>query len=274
MKKEFKTRYAQLAAGQLQIDHSYQRRVDGIFVRRKAAEFDPDAFGILHVSCRADGTHWVIDGQHRMEIVLSLGEDWKRQNVPCLVYDGISVPEEAEMFGKLNATHPVRAFDKFRADLTALDPSALAIVSTLKKHGFAIGDASDSLSCVTALRRIYGGFRASNRAAGPEILNRTMRVVAKAFGTKAPHPHGSIVLGIGLFMERYAADLDEARITQRLAATPGGWSGLLGKARGFRDIEGGSIGMAVFELIRRLYNQGLRANKLNSLRGEETGVAA
>lgn len=274
MKKEFRTRYAQVAAGQLKIDHSYQRRVDRTFVRRKAVDFNPDAFGVLHVSLRADGCYYVIDGQHRMEIVLSLGEDWKRQNVPCLVYDGMTVAEEAAMFGELNTVNPMHAYDRFRADLTALEPGALAINATAKKNGFSIGPGSGAFSCVTALRRIYGGLRARNRAAGPENLDRTLRVLAKAFGTKAPHPHGSLVLGLGTFLERYAEEVDDTRVIHKLAASSGGWAGLVGRARGLREIEGGSIALAVFEVIRKSYNQGIRVNKLNSLRGEEEKTAA
>ena len=60
-----------------------------------------------------------------------------------------------------------------------------------------------------------------------------------------------------------------ARLARILSEFSGGFSGLLGKARQRRDLDGGQVSHAVFEIIRRQYNTGLKGKKLNALRKED-----
>ena len=264
--------HAQVAAGSIDVDYSYQRPIDKWFVKKNAEEFDPDAFGVIHVSHRADGKFYVIDGNHRVKMALAQGDDWKRQNVPCLVYTGLTVPQEAQLFRKLNRSHQVRAFFRFRAALAEKDPDALAIYNIVKENGFVIGSGTGQLRCVTAFERIYAGLRAVNATAGPENLRRTMRVVANAFGHDAPHPDGSVILGIGMFLERYHERIDEGWLTEKLAHC--GWRRLVGRAFDIRKKEGGSTALAMFNAVLQSYNAGRRPkDKLNSLYGDLREVA-
>jgi len=264
VKKDFPTKFAQIAAGSIDVDYSYQRPLDKWFVKKKLGEFDPDAFGVIHVSMRSNGAYYVIDGNHRVHFALAQGEDWSRQNLPCIVYTGLTVEQEAYLFRKLNESHQVRAFSRFRAALAAKDPDAVAIYNIVKENGFVIGSGPGQLRCVTSFERIYAGLRAVNAAAGPANLKRTMRVVSSSFGHAAPHPDGSVILGIGMFLERYHERVDEQWLVEKLEKS--GWRQLVGKAFDIRKREGGSTSLALFNAVLTTYNYGRRPKqKLNSL---------
>lgn len=54
-----------ISVGSIAIDPLYQRAVESRWVRHLADNWDDNAVGLICVSLRADGLHYVIDGQHR-----------------------------------------------------------------------------------------------------------------------------------------------------------------------------------------------------------------
>lgn len=271
MKTQFKTTKRPVKLGQINVDAAYQRRLNRAHAQKLAGTFNPDLLGLIQVSQREDGTFWVIDGQHRCAAArLFLGVDWEEQNVDCLVHSGMELEDEARFFGETNGgIKRLRPFDWFRARLTSNEPVACDIDRIAVTHGFKLSDAPDSLSCVVVLENVYRGARAANVKEGPANLAKTLSMIAKAWGTKAPHPNGHIVQGLAMFLERYGAEIDSARLAKILSEFSGGFSGLLGKARQRRDLDGGLVSHAVFEIIRRQYNNQLKGKKLNSLRKDE-----
>lgn len=271
MKTQFKTTKRPVKLGQINVDAAYQRRLNKAHAQKLANAFNPDLLGLVQVSQREDGTFWVIDGQHRIAASrLFLGQDWEEQNVDCLVHVGMDLEDEARFFGETNGgIKRLRPFDWFRARLTANEPVACDVDRIAMTQGFKISDSNDSLSCVVVLEGVYRGARAANVKEGPLNLTKTLSIIAKAWGVKAPHPNGHIVQGLAMFLERHGAEVDVARLAKLLAEFTGGFSGLLGKARQRRDLEGGQVAHAVFEVIRRQYNTGLKGKKLNALRKED-----
>lgn len=270
VKKQFKTTKKFVSLSDINVDGVYQRKLTKAFVQHLVDHFDPDALGIIHVSQREDGSCWAVDGQHRVNACRGfLGEGWEKQHVECLVYLGLTREEEAWLFEHLNNMKVMRPFDRFRARLVAQEANAVAIDKIAREEGFTIADGSGALSCVAVMEAIFKGARAQNAQEGPANLRKTLHSVAKAWGLKAPHPNGHIIQGLGLFLERYGSEIDSARLIRKLAEFSGGFSGLLGKARQMRDIQGGQVALAVFELIRRDYNIGLKGKKLNALRKDE-----
>lgn len=267
MKKQFKTSKRYVALGQVNVDQAYQRKLKKSRVEHISEHFDPDALGIIHVSERKDGSLWVVDGQHRVHGCRKfLGDGWEKQHVEALVYIDLTRDEEAWLFDHLNDVGVMRPFDRFRARLVHGEEVAVAVNGIASKAGFTIADGSGSLSCVGVMEQLYNGLRAQNAKDGPGNLALTLAIVNKSWGNKSPHPNGNIIHGLGMFLERYGGEIDTPRLVKKLAEYPGGFSGLLGKARALRDIEGGQVAHAVFELIRRDYNVGIRQNKLKALR--------
>jgi hypothetical protein len=85
-----------IVANDIRVDTQYQRPINIAHVRKIANEFDERAFGVILVSERADGSVYVIDGQHRLAAVKSMGRGGSE--IPCHVYRGLSVGDEALIF--------------------------------------------------------------------------------------------------------------------------------------------------------------------------------
>ncbi len=75
---------------------------------------------------------------------------------------------------------------------------------------------------------------------------------------------GAIIEGIGLVKLRYGQHAENNMLAKRLARCSGGASGLLGKARGSREIHGGPVARNVAAVVVDLYNRRKRGNKLES----------
>lgn len=103
-----------LPLSSLLIDPRVQRAWNQSWSATIARDFDPGKLGVIHVSLRKDGNHYIIDGQHRAKAAeLWLGADCNGQKVECRVYEGLSLAEEAELFVALNTAKKVGAIAKY-----------------------------------------------------------------------------------------------------------------------------------------------------------------
>src|SRR5690554_1338293 len=91
----------QIRVDQFNIDHSYQRPISPTMVNRIVKAFDSRLFGIVTASRRADGSYWVLDGQHRIAALIKMGKG--NISVPCEVLTGLSMEDEARVFHLRNA---------------------------------------------------------------------------------------------------------------------------------------------------------------------------
>lgn len=141
-----------LDKGLLQIDHEYQRdHVNNERVLRITRQWSWVACGTLAVGRRADGTFWVMDGQHR-----KLAAD-KRSDIPklpCMVFRVYGKSQEAGAFLSLNTERgPVKTIDKFNALVMAKDAHALAVKSMVEADGYTIkrGAHEGNVQCLGTL---------------------------------------------------------------------------------------------------------------------------
>lgn len=249
----------------LNIDEAYQRTIDWAFVNRIANDFDPAGLGLVSVARRADGSYWVIDGQHRVEALRILAIP----RVACLVEDISSLSDEAQVFILRNTQKKVLAFDKFKARLTAQAPDAVAIDTVCRSYGFPlVKSGGTAFSCVATVERIWRGIRSTTADRGPETLKATLSLMRSAWGSATPRPSGDITLALATFLDRYGDEIDTTRLALKLSGLPGGWTGLLGKARSLRGSIGGSVPQNAVEVVRSLYNGGLRKAPLPPFRKE------
>jgi hypothetical protein len=213
-----------IRADRLSIDPEYQRRVNSRKVRRIAREFDPDAFGVLYVSRRADGSHVIIDGQQRHAALLLM--DWGDQRVPVQVFSGLSQQHEAALFMRYNElrTKP-RPLDLHRSAVVARDKRALAIEKVLSDNGLkfaAGGNVHGRVQSVTALQQIYdnGGLR---------VLEKSIGMSLKAWGASHEGLTGEILTAIAIILSRHGDDIDDGRLVRILSKLDP--TGLVRKAR-------------------------------------------
>lgn len=220
----------------LKIDRAYQRGVTKDRVTRMVMHFDPDAFGTITVSKRADGSLYILDGQHRVRTLFEMG--WHDQTVPCLVYTGLSVNEEARIFRLMNAESvSPKALDIFRARITEGEEVAVGINQVVNSLGLYITPlpGSVNIQCVSALERVYV-------MGGPSVLLLALRTIKAVWGASADAHNqvylADMVMGLGVLFSRYGRLVDTTRLEKVLARqTP---KALIGDARAAMNALGGT----------------------------------
>jgi hypothetical protein len=186
----------------LEVDEAYQRPL-GTFVNNIADDFMPALIGTLIVNHRGKKLY-VIDGQHRLVALRILGI----QDVPCVVYQGLTRAEEAQLFAKLQTERRrIRPSQRFTAEVVAKNPRALAIKKVLDTAGVTITDvggrlmAPTEISAVVALERIYDMHGASR-------LEDVLTIARLSFPDEKGALSNDIVLGISSFIATEKPDQD------------------------------------------------------------------
>lgn len=151
-------RFERIPKGALQVDNDedgYQRDLTSERATTMARAWSWAAAGCLIVARRADGSLWVIDGQHRLHAAMVSSHI---RDLDCLVWDIDDRTWEAEVFLLIQKHRaPVTAHHKFRNLRMQGDAIALAADALARKIGRIIrpGGDSQSIDCVDNwMRRI------------------------------------------------------------------------------------------------------------------------
>lgn len=159
------------------IDLSYQRKPSQAKVSKIIRDFDPNALGVIICSIRENGVIAVIDGGHRISALNAMG--MHNNDVRCLVFFGLSLSQEAEMFATLNdnRTKP-KTQDIFKSKVVAKDDAAVDINKTLSKHGLIVtnGPAMNGIRAIGTVTSIHKKY-------GISVLDNTIMCLIKAFGS-------------------------------------------------------------------------------------------
>lgn len=236
-------------------DHRVNTRpINLIWVEKKLAEgFDAYGVGVPIVSHRTDGTYVWLDGQHRGELIRrACGTD---QKVQCRVFTGLTLAEEARLFLKHNDGRSIRPLHRFVAEVTACDPDSVAINRTAAEHGWKVSEGgSRSIAAVESLKKVYQSDKKPDGTRG-RALEYTLRVVTEAWGYKSEAVNQHILAGIGAVFNRFGDAVDKAVLVKKLAQVPSGPAGVLGRAKGQHDYQGGTVGQCVAEVVVAIYNR-------------------
>jgi len=241
---------------QMQVNEVAQRDFNPKWAADLAAKFDMEEMGNPTVNHR-DGAFHIIDGQHRVEALkLHLGEGgWEERSVECRTYEGLTDQEEAEKFLKLNNRLKPHAFDDFRVSAYAGRETESEISRIVGEMGLKISRARGGISATGTLKKVYA-------RGGQVVLARTVMIIRDAYGEtgfEAP-----VIDGIGLFVQRYAGEVDDERLVKKLASAAGGVGGLLNKANQLRLTTGNQKGQCVAAAVVDLANRGPGGKKLPS----------
>lgn len=122
----------------LQVDPDYQRVITGPKSRRlivgMVREWDWKLCLPLLVSRRADGSLWVVDGQHRL---MGARERGDIPFLPCVVQPALDPEIEARVFVGLNTRRQALSqADLFAGQLAMGDPDAKAVARILEETGW------------------------------------------------------------------------------------------------------------------------------------------
>lgn len=235
---------------ELVIDPEVQRMLDRTRVRNIRDDFHPEAVGVITVSRRGDGELVVLDGMHRTRAAEEAG--FGDLVVMARILEGLTLPQEAEMFRLLNNTVRPQLIDLFRIRVVEGEPIAVGINDLAQKYGWKItlGSRDGLLSAVAAMERAW------KRG----VAERTLATVTRAWGHDPSGVTAAILDGLSLVFARYGDTLDTDDLINRLAHYPGGAANLIGKARGLRDLYGSTMSQAMAELLVELYNRRRRSS--------------
>lgn len=251
-----------LRVGDLRIDYRVQRHVTNAKVIDKAKRFDLSAVGVLHVSKRKDGHHYIIDGHLRTRCFLFHNMD--NYNVRCLVYEDLTIDQEAKLFRLLNDNRKCSAIDDFRVSIVQKDTESLAIRRIAKAFGFNIahGGKDGRIDCIATLRNV---FRSDGGHGG--ALKFALEVISEAWGDSREGLGGIIISGLALIYEHVddSSYIDTGSMSKKLAATQGGPSALIGRAKDTRAFGGGNLDRNLAAAVIGIYNKGRRAKKIRGL---------
>jgi len=248
----------------LRIDPEAQRDLRQFWVKQHVPIFDADQLGYIVVSIRKDGHAYVIDGQHRVALLRAVG--WGDQKVACEVFSGLTQKQEASLFLSRNDRLAVRTFDKFRVRITAGEPTACDINRIVVSAGLSLAQTTSGagrVSAVNALERIYRGAGIAGAKDGASVLVKTLRTIEQAWGRESSNFEGQVIEGLGLLLTRYGPKVEGNGLVGKLAKVGGGAAGLIGKARGMRDLRGGTVAYCIAGLVVERYNRGRRSGKLD-----------
>lgn len=189
----------------------YQRALNPRKIDKMVEEFEPDEITAIVVSQREDGSYWVLDGQHRLEALKLLG----KQVILCDVRTGLTIPQEARLFYRLNAgTTRVPSWDQFQARL-AWDPVAQNIVREVESFGYRLDRSGNSPRGIAAVRALEKIFRRGYLAEVLDIVSHVWRTDAKALDA-------AMLEGLAIFLHTYKEQdaYDKDRLLDILAITP------------------------------------------------------
>jgi len=237
--------------------------------QRIADHFDPDKLMPL-VVMSVNGKLYVIDGAHRLRALQILGYD--DCFVECDVYEGLTDAEAAKIFRAQSDRTAVLPVDDFIVALIEGDPDATIISGIVASVGGKVGNGnrSNTISAVTALRRLY---RPNGGDPRPDVLRETLGIIAAAWGINRESAQGLLIDGIGRVVAGYRGRIDLSVLRSKLARTGGGASGLIGRARTVRMMYGGSMPDAIATIVVSEYNKQRRSGKLPEWRAStKTGA--
>lgn len=248
-----------LPVSHLEVDPATQRTLRTGHVKNIVSDFDPDFFGEPVVSHRG-GHYFVVDGQHRVEALRQMG--WGDQKIPVLLYEGLSLAEEAELFLMLQRRKAPSTFDKFRIQITSGDHVACDIDRIVRAQGLVLSDQqkAGAISAVVALREVYLGVGLTHES--PALLAKTLRLLKTAWGPISAAFDGLLIIGAGMVLARYSGVVDEAVLAQKLARVGGGPNGIIARAKHEREIRRGRAASCVAAVMVYAYNEGRRTGKL------------
>lgn len=240
-------------ADDIKVNPVAQREFRPAWAEKILSEFDLDKYQVPHVNKRADGSLYVMEGQHSTWAYREyFGEG---QQVQVWLYNGLTEEEEAEFFLSLNNKKSIDLMAKFKVGVTAGRPDECDIDRIVRANGCHVGGSSKgSITAVAALTTIYSRH-------GAQVLGQTLRIIRDSFtegGYERP-----ILLGISMVLARYP-DLEVGRLVMRLSAQRNGWKGVIQKTTAIKEHMGCTQPEAAAAAVVEFYNAGRGGKKLPS----------
>jgi len=184
-------------------NQEYQRPLSEGHIRRALEEFDVYQINPVKVS-RRDGTNFVFDGQHTIEIVAAASGS-RDTPVWCMVYDEMKYTEEAHVFAEQQKhVKYLVPYEVFHAHIEAGDEKQMIIDSIVRSYGLEVTSTSqpNGVCAVNTLERIYDKF-------GRDTLDRALKLAVATWEGENNSLSGNMLMGIARIIVAYGDSLKE-----------------------------------------------------------------
>lgn len=239
-------------------DRSYQRDLDPGRVARMAKAYDAALVGIVEVSERPGGRYAILDGQHRWALTKDvMFEQEENPHIACRVHSGLSVEEEAALYGRLNTTRKqLTGWDRWKARRGASEPACIAIEEACAKAGWTVSYRSGTrghLTCTSALEKVY-------QVGGAPFVTYVLGIITSAWNDDPDGATIAIVGALAGITGAYGDELDRARLVGALAGVVP--RQLTARAAAARELHKGTIDKLTAHVIIEEYNAVARTGRL------------
>lgn len=256
------SRLVELHAKEFSIDLKVQRLLNEARADEMSEDFQPHALGLVTASKRADGHVYLLDGSHRISAARKANYEGL---IACRLFENLTLQEEASMFLTLNNSRAVQAIDRFKVRITEGEPVAVGINKILKTYGLHVDWANNEslgvISAIGALEKVYAGAGVREEGQYPELVDKVVRTLAKAYGDKADRATYSKVMleGLGIFIATFGSRIDYDRLVYVLEGTTPRQIAVQTRALKDAKVHRGTLGTQSAIVIHRLYNNRWRA---------------
>ena len=238
-----------LPVGILQVDHSYQKPLSPSHVKKIVNNFNPVGVGQIHVSKRFDGTYWVFDGQHRLETFKHLS----KLTIDAVVYEGMTIIEEAQGYDFYNTTKTQHPLDKEKALVQAKNAHALNRKKIIESVGLEIDyDRTNRIDYIQAMGAIKTIYEKGN----DEGLKTVLYILHQALGKHKKNFQAMVLLGLHQFIKDFDGKYEEKWLINRLKKF--GVNELISESSTFRRAHNCDKKTGVKLATVKLYNHGKR----------------
>jgi hypothetical protein len=229
----------------LRIDHRYQRPLDQGLVERILSDWDPIAADPLTISQRADGSLWIVNGQHEAAAATLKGET----EMLAFIYTGLTVKQEADLRLKKNNRRSDTPLERFHAQVMAGNAESLAIVALLAEFGTEINKQVTAYHGINAVAAVEHVFRWDEGT----TLRQTLFVVRDSFGEiKGDAASGALIKGIAWFIRQHAGQVNMRELIRRVSRYDA--DEIRRKARSHKAVVGGADWINVYRALVEIYN--------------------
>lgn len=239
------------------VERRAQRKLDPRRVNGIVGKFQADSLGTPAVSRRLDGTIVAVDGQHRFAALVAkgLGEI----PLPCQVYEGLTVAQEAALFRRLNDSKNITTADSFRIAVTEGDLVAIQAERRLRVLGWTMEQSKKN--SMRSLSTIYNWQERDAMA-----LRRGLEMLSTAWGATPQSGDAVLINGFAAWCSRYGLkelDVDWLDLPPKLGRVKGGALMFKAEARANADVRNITRPDAVADKLTNLYN--FRKKEANQL---------
>jgi hypothetical protein len=209
--------FEQYEMSDLRVDHTYQREFRETRIKQIIKNFSPLLMLPLTINIRDDGTPYVVDGQHRMHVLMKLFG--RHHRADCLTYWGLSYVQEAWLFDQLNkaaSRSVLTPQESLKGGLVSGDPKAEQLRRVVESCGYQIdpsttSHANGNIVGIAALNSAIGSW-------GPLSLAAGLNLYGDTWGREDGPPF-YMVREVPRFAHMYAGKYDHDRFVKRFRMT-------------------------------------------------------